>query len=117
MGINENVAVRCGRYARGFATPKPVEPKQRQFADLQTKYTGAYLLDVWASWCEPCRMVAPHSQAAAAKLDVDARSFKLVSDKTKEAVTRPPWFSRRWVSSQAPFSGEAFQRAGIACQL
>lgn len=79
-------AARCGRCAQGLSTPQPVDITSRQLADLQSKDTGAFLLDVWASWCGPCRMMAPHYQAAAAKLNGDVRFFKLDSDQNRDAA-------------------------------
>jgi len=81
-------AAKCGRCACGLATPEPVDITSQQFADLQSKDTGAYLLDVWASWCGPCRMMAPHYEAAAAKLNAEVRFFKLDSDQNREAAAR-----------------------------
>lgn len=82
------VAAKCGRCARVLATPEPVDITSQQLADLQSKDTGAYLLDVWASWCGPCRMMAPHYQAAAARLSAEVRFFKLDSDQNREAASR-----------------------------
>jgi len=79
---------KCGRCAAGLATPEPVDISSEQLAELQSKDTGAYLLDVWASWCGPCRMMAPHYHAAAARLGADVRFFKLDSDQNREAATR-----------------------------
>lgn len=81
-------AAKCGKCAAGLATPEPVDITSQQLADLQSKDTGAYLLDVWASWCGPCRMMAPHYHAAAAKLSADVRFFKLDSDHNREAAAR-----------------------------
>ncbi|MBK8196736.1 MAG: thiol reductase thioredoxin [Acidobacteria bacterium] len=79
---------KCGRCAAGLATPEPVDITSQQLADLQSKDTGAYLLDVWAQWCGPCRMMAPHYRAAAGRLNSDVRFFKLDSDQNREAAAR-----------------------------
>ncbi|MCC2631381.1 MAG: thioredoxin [Patescibacteria group bacterium] len=55
------------------------------FEEEVLKFPGVVLVDFWASWCNPCRAMAPHIEALAekhkgnpqvkiAKLDVDAHS-------------------------------------------
>lgn len=46
------------------------------------------LLDVFAPWCGPCRVMAPHLDSAAAVLGSRARVAKLNSDTSSEAVDR-----------------------------
>ena len=51
------------------------------FDELVVKAPGKVLLDFWATWCGPCRMVAPHVEAIAqehpeitvGKIDVDSQ--------------------------------------------
>ena len=38
------------------------------------------LLDVWAPWCGPCRMMAPQFEHAAGALEPDVRLLKLNAD-------------------------------------
>ena len=60
---------------------KVSEVTDANFEDLVLKSDKPALVDFWAVWCGPCRMIAPHVEALAeeysdraviAKLDVDS---------------------------------------------
>lgn len=101
---------KCGRCAQGLATPEPVDVTSEQLAALQSKDTGAFLLDIWAPWCGPCRIMAPHFQAAASRHQNEVRFFKLNSDQNQTAAaqlqirgvpTLIGWNAGRRVANQA----------------
>ena len=81
-------AAKCGRCAQGLATPEPVDVTSDQLTTLLTKDTGAFLLDIWAPWCGPCRIMAPHFEAVASRLQNEVRFFKLNSDQNSSAATQ-----------------------------
>lgn len=74
--------------ASGALTPGAVgfvdeEQCEQELADARTPL----LLDVFATWCGPCKMIAPWLEDAAAKLGERARVAKLDSDEAPELST------------------------------
>lgn len=81
-------AARCGRCSAPLATPHPVEITNAQMQALEKKDTGAFIVDLWAPWCAPCRMMAPHYDAAAQRLAGDVRFYKINTDQHPDASFR-----------------------------
>lgn len=46
------------------------------------------LVDFWAVWCGPCRMVAPHVEAVAQQFEGRAKVYKLDVDQEGEIAAR-----------------------------
>ena len=50
--------------------------------------TVPVLVDFWAPWCGPCRMVGPIIESVAEKMVGKAKVFKLNTDENNETATK-----------------------------
>jgi thioredoxin 2 len=84
---------RCGKCHS--ALPWMVDADDRSFADVVEAATIPVLVDIWAPWCGPCRMVSPALEQLATE---KAGTLKLVKVNADSA----PTLSRRFEVQSIP---------------
>ena len=67
----------CGRCKRALFSGEPVAADAASFEKFQTRDELPLLVDFWAPWCGPCRMMAPAFAQAARMLEPHFRLLKI----------------------------------------
>lgn len=73
-------AAKCGKCGAALFEGHPADVSGEIFTQQIERSTIPVLVDVWAPWCAPCRMMAPAFAAAAAELEPHVRLVKLNSN-------------------------------------
>ena len=101
----------CGKCHQPLFTGKPLVLDAAGFALHVERSQVPVLVDFWAPWCGPCRMMAPHFEQAAAQLEPQVRLAKVDTEAEPSLGSR---FDIRSIPTLALFSGgrEVARQAG-----
>ena len=78
----------CGRCARALLDGAPVTLTDASFERYVARTELPVVVDVWATWCGPCKMMAPQFDLAARELKGRAVLAKLDSDANPQTAAR-----------------------------
>jgi thioredoxin 2 len=80
LANDDAVGGRCGSCHEALFDRHPVALDTARFERHLEKSDVPLLIDFWAEWCGPCRMIAPEFERAAAAIEPRARLVKVNVD-------------------------------------
>jgi thioredoxin 2 len=78
----------CGRCGRELLDGHPVELDDTNFDVVASGTELPVVVDFWAPWCGPCRVMAPQFEQAARELKGRALLVKVNSDEAQRLASR-----------------------------
>ena len=68
---------RCGKCKFQLFTGQPIDLTDANFDKFTAKTSIPVVVDFWAPWCGPCKMMSPEFSKAASKMEPNVRFVKL----------------------------------------
>lgn len=102
---------KCGQCKQPMFTKAPLEVTGQSFNSLVVKGDLPVVVDFWASWCGPCKMMAPVFEQLAQEMEPGLRFAKVDTEENQQLAAQ---YAIRSLPTLAVFKGgkEITRQAG-----
>ena len=78
----------CGKCKKMLFTGFPIELSDQNFSKIISKSDIPILIDFWAEWCGPCKMMAPAFAEASSQLEPNVILAKLNTEHAQQTAAQ-----------------------------
>lgn len=79
---------KCGKCKEPLFTGQPVELTDRNFDKHIRRNEVPVVVDFWAAWCGPCKMMAPHFKTVTAQMEPRVRFAKVDTEHAQRTAAQ-----------------------------
>jgi thioredoxin 2 len=79
---------KCGKCGERIFQGKPTTLTDQNFEKQVSRSDVPVVVDFWAEWCGPCKMMAPQFEQAAGQMEPHVRFAKLNTDEAQATAAR-----------------------------